>query len=356
MSRYVVDLLNKNSRNDQFEMVLFDTSHAIKNTFKNIKTSYNSIFNSGIKRAILGIFVSFKNILNFPITLKKENPDVVHLCGVSFYPFWERTIYTFFSLIADKKIFLHYLGSFDQFYYSSNRLGKFFIRLSLSLVDKIGVLSERTFLDISSFLDKGKIELIPSSVDTTQIVKRRHKSRDILKLLFIGGSDPYRKGIKEILEIMPSVVREYNNIQFIFSGSQVLKDLIDNLDPVIGEKHTEFIGFFDEKDKWDIYQSADILLLPSHNEGLPYVIIEALASGLPIISSTVGGISEVVKDGENGFIIEPGDKIALKSKILKLARDLELRYVFSQANWKKARDNFSLHKNIEIINNIYATL
>jgi glycosyltransferase involved in cell wall biosynthesis len=251
---------------------------------------------------------------------------------------------------------LHYLGSFDQFYYSSSTIGKYFIRLSLSLVDKIGVLSQRTFLDISKFIDKDKIALIPSSVDITKTVERRQKNRDILKVLFIGGSDPYRKGIKEILEVLPSVVRNYNKIQFIFSGSPILKDLIETLDPVIKEKHTEFIGFFDEKDKWDIYHSADILLLPSHNEGLPYVIIEALASGLPIISSTVGGISEVVEDGKNGFIIEPGDKVALKSSILKLASDLELRLAFSQANWKKARDHFSLHTNIEIINNIYATL
>tara|TARA_B100001123_G_C15260905_1_gene1006542 strand:- start:94 stop:1209 length:1116 start_codon:yes stop_codon:yes gene_type:complete len=356
MSRYVVDLLSKNSGNDKFEMVLFDTSHAIKNTFKNIKTSYNSIFNSGIKRAIQGLFLSIRNITKYPFFLKRTNPDVIHICGVSFYPFWERTIYAFFSLLAGKKIFLHYLGSFDQFYYSSNKFGKYFIRLSLSMADKIGVLSQRTFLDMSHFIDKDHLEMIPSSVEVTNIPERSSRRSNDLKLLFVGGSDPFRKGAKEILEVLPAVAKKHSSIKFIFSGSEILKNLISTLEISLQQKNTKFIGFFDEKDKWNIYQSADILLLPSHNEGLPYVIIEALASGLPIISSTVGGISEVVEDGKNGFIIEPGDKSALKSKILELANSPDTRLLFSKANWKKAREQYSLEENIERINNIYTAL
>ena len=102
-----------------------------------------------------------------------------------------------------------------------------------------------------------------------------------------------------------------------------------------------------------MYSSADILLLPSYNEGLPYVIIEALASGLPIISTDVGGIPEVIENGQNGYIIKSGDVNALRRHIIELLKDYNLRKKISISNWEKARNDYSLHKNIRLINRIY---
>ena len=309
MSRYVKDLIDNSKDN---EIYLFNTFHRTKDSVKTGQTSYGTMMNSGLQRAIYGLLISLRNIVSFPFYLKSHNPDLVHLCGVSFGPFWERTIYTLISKIFGKNTFLHYLGSFDQFYFSASRFGKFLIRESLKQVDTIAVLSQRTYNDISEFINEENIYLIRSSVDTTQIESYNYRDKAIPKILFIAGSNPFRKGLKDIIKILPSIVDEHNNVRFVFSGSPTVKRIIGQLDREIQQCNVEFIGWFSEEFKWEMYSSADILLLPSYNEGLPYVIIEALASGLPIISTDVGGIPEVIENGQNGYIIKAGDVNAFK--------------------------------------------
>ena len=72
-----------------------------------------------------------------------------------------------------------------------------------------------------------------------------------------------------------------------------------------------YLGWVSGAEKIDVFNIADIFVLPSYNEGLPISILEAMSYGLPILSTTVGGIPEIVENGVNGFLVEPGDKNAL---------------------------------------------
>jgi glycosyltransferase involved in cell wall biosynthesis len=86
---------------------------------------------------------------------------------------------------------------------------------------------------------------------------------------------------------------------------------------------------------------VDLLVLPSYNEGLPYVVIEAMASGLSVIASSVGGIPEAIRHGENGYIIEPGDSQSLARYILSLAADREFREAMGEHNRQRAVEHYS---------------
>lgn len=77
--------------------------------------------------------------------------------------------------------------------------------------------------------------------------------------------------------------------------------------------------------KIQIINEVDAFILPSYNEGLPISILEAMSYNLPIISTSVGGIPEILKNGYNGFLIRPGDKKALKNAILTLINNPSLR-------------------------------
>ena len=87
------------------------------------------------------------------------------------------------------------------------------------------------------------------------------------------------------------------------------------------------MGWITKEQKPDLLKRADVLVLPSYNEGLPIAILEAMSYGLPIISTNVGSIAEAVKENKNGFLIEPGNIDSLAHAMMKLTVDPEL--------WKK---------------------
>lgn len=70
------------------------------------------------------------------------------------------------------------------------------------------------------------------------------------------------------------------------------------------------------REKVDLFQSAMIYILPSYGENLPFSLLEAMALGLPVVTTPVGAIPEIVKDGQNGFLVEPGDVRALASSVI----------------------------------------
>lgn len=103
-----------------------------------------------------------------------------------------------------------------------------------------------------------------------------------------------------------------------------------------------FLGFIPHGEKlWDIYRSADIFVFPSRSEALGLVLLEAMARGLPIVASQVGGIPDLVKDGENGLLVPLNDPVALANAIEHLIRDNTLRGKMVKANRTKVCDYFT---------------
>jgi glycosyltransferase involved in cell wall biosynthesis len=102
------------------------------------------------------------------------------------------------------------------------------------------------------------------------------------------------------------------------------------------EDRCELIGIVQGQAKTDLLQKSHIFVLPSYNEGLPFAIIEAMAAGLAIVATPVGGIPEVVHDGQNGLLTAPGDPEALAASLLRFTADSALRQQMGQQNRRNA--------------------
>ncbi len=204
------------------------------------------------------------------------------------------------------------------------------------------------------FSPKQRIEMITNGVDTEVFFPSNQKqNNDCINLLFISrlcaqkGVEPLIKSCGELKKL------GVENFKLTVVGDGPLKEkmfsLVNEYD--ISSK-VEFLGWKKLEELPDIYRSADVFLLPSVMEGMPSVVLQAMACGLPVIGSKVEGFSEVLEDGINGFCIEYGDHKAIAHAIAKLATDSNLRQKMAQNSLKKS-ESFSWKKIAENYFKIY---
>jgi glycosyltransferase involved in cell wall biosynthesis len=105
--------------------------------------------------------------------------------------------------------------------------------------------------------------------------------------------------------------------------------------------------------KIELFQKAMVYILPSYGENLPYSLLEAMAVGSPVIATPVGAIPEIIEDGQNGFLIQPGDHTALAERIVNLLDDPELREKMSKENSKTIINRFLPDMAMTQISDIY---
>ena len=105
----------------------------------------------------------------------------------------------------------------------------------------------------------------------------------------------------------------------------------------------------------EVISIFDIFVLPSQNEGMGKVLVEDMALGKPIVASKVGGIPDLVKDGQNGFLVKPGDASDLSFGIKKLLDDKRMREEMGKKGRAMAQD-YSVEKMVEKIDTLYTSL
>jgi glycosyltransferase involved in cell wall biosynthesis len=117
---------------------------------------------------------------------------------------------------------------------------------------------------------------------------------------------------------------------------------------------TVFLGYQEEVAPF--YAAFDAMILPSINEGTPVSAIEALAAGRPVVATRVGGVPDVVREGEDGFLVEPGDVDALADRLARLAADPELRKRLGAAGRARVVPRYSVERLVDDIDLLYRSL
>jgi len=162
------------------------------------------------------------------------------------------------------------------------------------------------------------------------------------------------KGFEELIQAAKKISRQKKKVSFLIAGEGKLKQRIEKSIHDNGlQDHFLLLGY--RKDLYRVMKSADLFVLPSHAEGTPRVITEAMAVGLPIIATSVGGIPEQVEDGKNGLLIEPKNPDQLAEAILRLLNDRELRLQMGREGYKKAQ-RFSLSRMLKDVDALYKGL
>jgi len=222
----------------------------------------------------------------------------------------------------------------------------FFNKFSFKFVDKIVAITPWELERLKKYSEKEKIIVIPNGTDgilynkvRNNNFKKKNRIKEKRLILFFGRLNP-TKGPEKLAQAAINLTTsgKAKDTAFVWVGpdegkAEEVKELIKPY------KNMKYLGpIRGKKNIAEMYQAADIYVLPSYREGLPLTLFEAMASKLPIVASPVNGIPYEMKQLENGLFSDYGDINSIEMNILQILNNRELAVKISNNNFKKAKD------------------
>ncbi|MGA9348268.1 MAG: glycosyltransferase family 4 protein [Anaerolineae bacterium] len=193
-----------------------------------------------------------------------------------------------------------------------------------------------------------KIEVIYNAIDPSRyaLACTKEEARGRLGLegkiiLTVARLTPW-KGIDRIIEVLPEIRRRINEANLVVVGDGPELGNLQGLARELGVKgHVSFVGRVPHEEVPYYLRAADVFVLYSGYEGLPHIVLEAMATGVPVILSDKGGNQEVVEDGVNGLLVPIGNQEKLKEAILRVLQNREMAGEFVERSRERLEQAFS---------------
>jgi glycosyltransferase involved in cell wall biosynthesis len=250
------------------------------------------------------------------------------------------------------KIIVHLHGSaFRDFYESASGGLKRILKWIFKEVACAIVLGDCLRPIFHDLVPSERIRAIPNGIRddfAESFLAGAYPNAERVRVVFLGTLIP-EKGIGVLLESIPLALEQIPLANFILAGeipTQAAAEEIQNWIKLRGlEDCVELPGILTGERKRQLLGSADIFVFPSiQKEGHPYVILEAMSAGLPVLTTDRGAISETVLDGVNGWLIPAGDPVALSEKIIELSVNADLRCQLGEASRARFLAHYTLDR------------
>lgn len=221
----------------------------------------------------------------------------------------------------------------------------FMNKFSLSMIDKIIAITPWELETLNKYVEnKKRINVIPNGTDKilfNKIKKNNFRKKNRIKekylVLFFGRLNP-TKGPEMLARTAINITKKRKDIAFVWIGPDEGKaKQVESL--IKPYKNMKYLGPIKGKEKIaEMYQAADVYVMPSYREGLPLTLFEAMASGLPIVASPVNGVPFEMKENENGLFSGYGNLESLEKNIIKILEDKKLTKKISRNNTIKSKN------------------
>jgi len=231
------------------------------------------------------------------------------------------------------------------------------LKRALKKADAVISLTDDMKEKIKKFCDRDVI-VIPNGIDLKlfeDISKKGLREKYGLNktdkvILYVGTLRPV-KGLPNLIEAVKTIDDKNKRLLIVGRGEERenLENLVKKLEI---EKIVTFIGRVPNKEVFEYMAASDILVLPSLSEGFPNVILEAMASGLPVVTTKVGGLPKIVNEGVNGFLVDSKNSKQLSEKIFLLLKDEKLRGEISKNNLNEVK-KYSWERVIDQLEKVY---
>jgi len=220
--------------------------------------------------------------------------------------------------------------------------------------DYVMFLDERSLVEYHQLFPGRACDYFPSPVDVNRFspnAQRTSSSKDKVRLLFATYLTQ-SKGILDLVEAMESVWQVRPDVELMIAGDGPLRE---SLQSFLDESRVTFLGYIPYAQMNQIYAQTDVLVHPSYREGFSRTVLEAMASGLAVITTEAGGLC-MLKDLGVAKIIKPGRPQVLSDAICEMASSSDLRHRYGKMGREYVVENHSWEKAVRGILNLYSEL
>jgi glycosyltransferase involved in cell wall biosynthesis len=348
-----------------------------------IAAYYQSLLNSSLPKQVNLQFVltssqkrtlsksgsfTFSNLISaikdcgrFTKAMIKHRPQVTHIATAFGLSFVKHGVCIMIARLYGSRVLLHPHCSISALYTDRSRGWQWFFRQVIRMTHGVITLS-REWNILTTIVPGCVVYYLPNATDLSAYrciaLERRagtnHPSQ--LKALYLGYLGK-AKGSFDLVNAAKEVAARNLPVVFDLVGDELAPGDIEKLKKQIDQSglgnvvilHPFVIG----PQKIDLFRTADIFVYPSHSEGMPMAVIEAMASGLPIIATRVGGLPDLVTDGINGILVDAGSIDQFVSAIQNLSDNPDLRFSMQMNSYQTAIDQFDIEKTVPQLVNIY---
>lgn len=302
------------------------------------------------KSMILKLLFLIKAFFKFLIMLPTTALVHVHLSGPISVK--RKLIFIKLSKLFNKKLIIHFHAFSADATIDHNFKG-LYLKVFKS-ADNIVVLSnswKQGLIDTLG-LKASTIKVIYNPCPIIDLNKNIAKQPTIL----YAGTLNTRKNYKALIKAFARIAHKYPEWKVVLAGNGEIQQAQDLAKKLNVEKNVECVGWINGLKKSELFSKASIFCLPSYAEGFPMAVLDAWAYGLPVVTTPVGGIPDIAKDGDNIILFEPDDIDALAQKIEQLVVDEYLRNKMIEAAFRFSKSTFNIDEIILNMDEIYQNL
>ncbi len=200
---------------------------------------------------------------------------------------------------------------------------------------------------------KSRVEIVINGVPSPAAPRRIRRAHEVQRLLFVGNLDE-RKGVTDLLRAMALPGFEDLRAELVFAGGGDVESYAAKAKELGLDSRVSFAGWSAQKEVAELMAQADVLILPSYDEGLPLVILEAMANGVAVVCSPVGEIPSFLQDGISACFVQPGDVKNLSATLQRVLKQPGLMETLERNGRALYLEKFSMTQFFSSVARIHA--
>jgi glycosyltransferase involved in cell wall biosynthesis len=326
-------------------------------------SSQKRSFEEGGRLSFSNIFQSIADCWRFARAVIRHRPVIAHIGTAYGVSFVKHSVCVLIAGLFGSKVLLHPHCSYDVLYEDRSSLWKWYVRRVFRLSSGVIALSQE-WLRVSRVAPHCKVYALPNAVclqPYANIAQERVTSprqAQALHVLYLGHIGQ-AKGSFDLVEAASHLHPKVH-----FEIKLIGGDLAPGEGAVLREKiraaglqaQLQVCPPVTGLEKLAAYRWADVFVYPSYAEGMPMAVIEAMACGLPIIATTVGGLPDLVSDGVNGLLVDAGCPEQIAAGLCRLAEEPETQASMGRQSYQRAFHDYDFENRVEKMVGMYAAL
>ena len=308
---------------------------------------------SGLQKAAM-FLRALRQVL---VLLLRGSVSAIHIHTASYHSFWRKSFFIALGIGFRVPVIVHlHGGAFVEFYRGTSAV----IRTSwilplLSRTAAIVVLSRTWHLALQEIIPDVPIKVIENPVIPPEPSQARGSDLSLPVILFLGRLEA-AKGIWDLFSACAQLQQDGVRFHLVCAGPGEMEEARLCAERLHITKSLELPGWIEGAEKHHRLSHTTVLVLPSYHEGLPMSLLEAMAYGIPVIATGVGGIPDLVKHGHNGLLITPGDVTALTSALTQVLTSSEIRSQLGEAGRATILDSHTPARILDQLNALYTEI